>query len=66
MQFFYISVEEKKEKTIKNLLNAKEKIANEIVDLREKVKLAKDTVAKFKEEISKYQGDIPVDVSGLS
>lgn len=63
---FSVSVEEKKEKTIKNLLNAKEKIANEIADLREKVKLAKDTITKFKEEISKYQGDVPVDVSGLS
>ncbi|XP_045132400.1 YEATS domain-containing protein 4-like isoform X1 [Portunus trituberculatus] len=58
--------EDKKEKTIKNLLNAKEKISNEIADLREKIKLAKDTITKFKDEISKYQGDMSVDVSGLS
>ncbi|MPC09344.1 hypothetical protein E2C01_001953 [Portunus trituberculatus] len=59
-------IEDKKEKTIKNLLNAKEKISNEIADLREKIKLAKDTITKFKDEISKYQGDMSVDVSGLS
>nr|XP_053640807.1 YEATS domain-containing protein 4-like [Cherax quadricarinatus] len=58
--------EEKKEKTLKNVLSAKEKIANEIMDLREKIKLAKDTITKFKDEINKSQGDVSLDISGLS
>ncbi|XP_071532658.1 YEATS domain-containing protein 4 isoform X2 [Panulirus ornatus] len=58
--------EDKKEKTLKNLLIAKEKITNEIQDLRDKIKLAKDTIAKFKDEINKSQADVSVDVSGLS
>ena len=63
---FNFSVEEKKDKTVKNLLNAKEKVSAEILDLREKIKLAKETINKFKEEISKAQVELPVDVSGVS
>ncbi|KAK3858191.1 hypothetical protein Pcinc_035599 [Petrolisthes cinctipes] len=58
--------EDKKDKTIKNLINAKEKISNEISDLREKIKLAKETISKFKEEINKTQGESTVDVPGFS
>ncbi|XP_064094120.1 YEATS domain-containing protein 4-like [Macrobrachium nipponense] len=58
--------EEKKDKTLKNLINAKEKISAEIVDLREKIKLAKDTITKFKDEINKCQTEMAIDVSGLS
>ena len=60
------SVEEKKEKTMKNLLVAKEKISTEITDLRDKIKLAKDTIAKFKEDINRAQSEQNVDVSGMS
>jgi peptidoglycan hydrolase CwlO-like protein len=48
-------VEEKKEKTLQNILNAKNKIRYEIGDLKERVKLAKETIVKFKDEITKLQ-----------
>lgn len=47
--------EEKKDKTLQNILNAKNKIRHEINDLRDKLKLAKETIAKFKSEINKMQ-----------
>ncbi|KAF4532355.1 hypothetical protein B566_EDAN003659 [Ephemera danica] len=45
--------EEKKEKTLQNILNAKNKIRHEISDLKERLKVSKETIAKFKTEISK-------------
>ncbi|GFG31551.1 hypothetical protein Cfor_00462 [Coptotermes formosanus] len=47
--------EEKKERTLQNILNAKNKIRYEISDLKERVKLAKETIVKFKAEITKLQ-----------
>lgn len=47
--------EEKKERTLQNILNAKNKIRYEIGDLKERVKLAKETIVKFKAEITKLQ-----------
>lgn len=47
--------EEKKEKTLQNILNAKLKIRQEINDLKDRLKLAKETIAKFKNEITKLQ-----------
>lgn len=47
--------EEKKVKSLQNILNAKAKIKSEITDVKEKLKVAKETIAKFKEEISKAQ-----------
>ncbi|KAG8226809.1 hypothetical protein J437_LFUL002855 [Ladona fulva] len=47
--------EEKKEKTLQNILNAKNKIRYEIADLKDRLKLAKETIAKFKGEIGKVQ-----------
>ncbi|XP_067011998.1 YEATS domain-containing protein 4 [Anabrus simplex] len=47
--------EEKKEKTLQNILNAKSKIQQEINDVREKLKLAKEGIARFKTEIAKSQ-----------
>nr|CAD7448272.1 unnamed protein product [Timema bartmani] len=47
--------EEKKEKTIQNIMNAKNKIRHEISDLKDRLKLAKDTISKFKSEITKFQ-----------
>ncbi|XP_056633806.1 YEATS domain-containing protein 4 [Diorhabda carinulata] len=47
--------EEKKEKTLKNILEAKQKIRNEIGLLKNKLKLAKETISTFKEEIAKAQ-----------
>ncbi|XP_076069606.1 YEATS domain-containing protein 4 Gas41 isoform X2 [Oratosquilla oratoria] len=58
--------EDKKEKTMINLLNGKEKISAEILDLREKLNLAKETIAHFKEEINKAQSETTIDVSGIA
>jgi YEATS domain-containing protein 4 len=58
--FLFVSVEEKKEKTLQNILNAKNKIRYEINDLKERVKLAKETIVKFKAEITKLQTISPV------
>jgi YEATS domain-containing protein 4 len=54
-----VPVEEKKEKSLQNILNAKNKIRYEISDLKERVKLAKETIAKFKAEITKVQTNNP-------
>lgn len=54
-----VSVEEKKERTLQNILNAKNKIRYEISDLKERVKLAKETIVKFKGEITKLQASTP-------
>ena len=57
--FFFFSVEEKKEKTLQNILNAKNKIRIEINDLKERLKLSKETIIKFKAEITKIQTGVP-------
>lgn len=51
----FILVEEKKEKTLHSIVNAKNKIRTEIITLKDKLKLAKETIVKFKEEIAKVQ-----------
>ncbi|XP_046391278.1 YEATS domain-containing protein 4 [Ischnura elegans] len=51
--------EEKKEKTLQTILNAKNKIRFEIGDLKERLKLAKETIARFKSEIGKVQLSSP-------
>jgi hypothetical protein len=59
LPFLFVSVEEKKERTLQNILNAKNKIRYEISDLKERVKLAKETIVKFKAEITKLQASTP-------
>lgn len=49
------SVEEKKENTLKSILEAKQKVRAEIAVLKNKLKLAKETISTFKEEIAKSQ-----------
>lgn len=49
----YLAVEMKKESTMKAIMDARNKIRLEVRDLKEKLTLAKETIAKFKEEISK-------------
>ncbi|KAJ9596261.1 hypothetical protein L9F63_027116, partial [Diploptera punctata] len=44
-----------KEKTLQNILNAKNKIRVEINDLKERLKQSKETIIKFKAEITKIQ-----------
>ncbi|XP_014213186.1 YEATS domain-containing protein 4 [Copidosoma floridanum] len=45
--------EAKKEQALQEILDAKTKIKNEIVEFKEKLTLAKETIAKFKDEIAK-------------
>ena len=51
----FVTVEEKKEKTLQKIVTAQPKIRTEINELKERLQLAKETVAKFKEEIAKVQ-----------
>jgi YEATS domain-containing protein 4 len=48
-------VEEKKEKTLKTITDAKQKVKMEIAVLKNRLKLAKETISQFKEEIAKLQ-----------
>ena len=48
-----VSVEEKQQKTSKNIMTAKSKIRHEISELNERLKQNKDAIQKFKEEIRK-------------
>ncbi|XP_030754015.1 YEATS domain-containing protein 4 [Sitophilus oryzae] len=47
--------EEKKEKTLKSILDAKQKVRTEIAVCKNKLKLAKETLQQFKDEIAKSQ-----------
>lgn len=47
--------EEKKEKTLSAILSAKNKIRLEITDLKERLKVARETIARFREEIVKAE-----------
>ncbi|XP_077290535.1 YEATS domain-containing protein 4 Gas41 [Arctopsyche grandis] len=48
--------EEKKEQALHKIINAKGKVQTEITELKDKLKLARETIVKFKDEISKLQG----------
>lgn len=48
--------EERKKKTVENLKSGKTQVQSEIVDLKEKLELAKETIAKFKTELDKVEG----------
>jgi len=47
--------DEKKEKTLQNIMNAKIEIKKEINSLKEKLKIYKEATAKFKTEIASVQ-----------
>lgn len=53
--FLSIPVEEKKAKTLDNIVNVKQKVKGEIVTLKDKLKLARETIVKFKAELAKVQ-----------
>lgn len=53
--FFFNLVEEKKEKTLENIVATKVKVKTEINTLKDKLKLARETIGRFKAEISKVQ-----------
>jgi len=52
---FFISVDEKKQKTVVKIENAKRKIRYEITELSERLKQKKQTIHKLKDEISKLE-----------
>lgn len=47
----FFPVEEKKTKTLANIVSAKNKIRHEIQELNERLKQSKDAISKFKDEI---------------
>ncbi|XP_026329905.1 YEATS domain-containing protein 4 [Hyposmocoma kahamanoa] len=47
--------EDKKEKTLEKIISSQTKVRTEISELKEKLGLAKETIAKFKDEIAKLQ-----------
>merc|ERR1711997_1082874 len=49
--------EERRNKNLVAVAEARKKVQAEISDLKEKVKIGRDTVAKFKSEISKCQSE---------
>ncbi|CAG2171383.1 unnamed protein product, partial [Oppiella nova] len=48
-----IDFDDKKEKTINTILNAKNKVRLEITDLKDRLKVAKEAINKYKTEIAK-------------
>uniref|UniRef100_A0A2M4BYS3 YEATS domain-containing protein 4 n=1 Tax=Anopheles marajoara TaxID=58244 RepID=A0A2M4BYS3_9DIPT len=51
--------EEKKEQALENINETKLKVIAEIAQLKDKLKLARETIAKFKAETAKVQGQQP-------
>lgn len=49
--------EERRNKNLTAVTEARKKVQTEISDLKEKVKIAKETILKFKTEIAKCQAD---------
>lgn len=43
-------------KTLENIIDVKGKVKSEITVLKEKLKLARETIARFKNELTKVQG----------
>ena len=67
--FCLVLVEEKREKTVVKIENAKRKIRYEIAELNERLKQKKLTIQKLKDEISKLDGqslDHSASTEGLS
>lgn len=55
--FFIILVEEKITKSLENIIDVKGKVKAEITLLKDKLKLARETIGRFKAELSKVQGN---------
>ncbi|XP_019535636.1 YEATS domain-containing protein 4 [Aedes albopictus] len=51
--------EEKKVQSLENIIETKAKVKSEITLLKDKLKLARETITKFKAEIAKVQGQQP-------
>lgn len=57
----YTDFEAKKLKTITNIALGREKVSQEVLDLRAKIQLAKETLVKFKERIAEAQSESVAD-----
>lgn len=55
-----ISVDEKKDRTLANIIAAENKTRPEISELKERLKLAEETITKFKAEIAAASVNTPV------
>lgn len=53
---FLFLVDELIARTLENIIDVKGKVKSEITVLKEKLKLARETIAKFKTELAKVQG----------
>lgn len=51
-----VSVEEKKIKTMETIIDAKRRVKGDIHLLKDKLKMARETISKFKTELNKVQG----------
>uniref|UniRef100_A0A6M2CWQ1 YEATS domain-containing protein 4 n=1 Tax=Rhipicephalus microplus TaxID=6941 RepID=A0A6M2CWQ1_RHIMP len=58
--------EEKKEKSLHSILQAKNKIRLEVADLKERLKVARETIDKYKSEINKLESQADVDTGGTT
>lgn len=56
-RFLFVLVEEKKKKSLENIIKGKGSIRHKINDLKDKLKLAKETIAKFKTEIDRPKSE---------
>lgn len=56
--FFFVrfAVEEKISKSLENIIDVKAKVKSEITLLKDKLKLARETIGRFKTELGKVQG----------
>lgn len=59
--FFFFQVEEKKEKTLNNIVTAKNTIRYEIQELNERLKQRKEMIQKLKDELSKVDEHINIE-----
>lgn len=50
--------EEKKDKTLDAIMNAQKKVKREITDLKDRLKLAQETISEYKDKISKAENAI--------
>lgn len=58
--------DEKAEKTLSSIMNAKSKVRHEISDLKERLKNAQEMISKYKEEISRSESSALVPVLASS
>lgn len=59
--YWLVSVDEKRERTLNNIMSAKNKIRYEISELNDRLKQSKESIAKLKMEIAKMEEDDRID-----